>query len=895
MAGRTPRLPSGGTHSHLLRPNRAEPLGAGASSAGGAPDVFMHRRTLNFASPMPTVDRQRQLERAAALLRVVRTDIPASIEATPSEPVPGGVEAEPAGPTGKTSYVDNPSFQKALTKLRERRPDANLEDVQLDDAGVVQLARDRGNKLMSGHLLGDDLPNHQVLALFRNFIRAGELGENIEILNANYVFTRAWEVNDETASVFKRAAKVFDIDERSIPYAGSTLDQYRSAKAPPPALDLQASMAGAPYDVMGSLAGYFPTMVLLESLAVQPELREGLRRFVMTAGLPGDLRSYLVKKLQLGPLDQAARVSTLRDRRSVAAAGEYIVEQGPLRTIDESGSNWDGLFANQRQKLILWATDSNLKTLERRNIGAWDVLKWGDNVYSPAPPLVDAVNINARRLELSAHRDLAAREARTQLLSGAITVGDHDMVMATLRYAQAAGVHPSDALVRSETGEIVSLESLADAFKVPRWPTRGKLDVGQLAQRALSRGEPLQARVDALADMQGLLPESPSFREVIAALRELLSLGHIERIDWAALDADQHAAVLKALGADAHPAAAAVLWGLLIDGGHDALFGLLESMTPGDAHQWRETASVIQQLGPTEQLFVTADLAQPPPDPSSLALRAALAGIETLKAPEIAALLKTHAGLGAPRGLRLMLEWAAMRGEDSFAEVKAVVEAGVAANTLTARDVAQAFSGGRGDALLDSNKVEALESLGRAALKASEAERGQALAALRSALAADDDSLTPSAELVAVMLTRLHQAERETTVGLDIADRELGGVSATHWHEARPVSERLYLDGPTWSDTTMSLEQARSLGGRAVEKLRFLQSRLAVKASRAAAYGAPVAPLAEAKAQAVELLTRELDLSGPHADASRAEAATVLLRDFVDGHEMILWQIEQLD
>lgn len=862
-------------------------------------DVFMHRRALSFGAPGRYADHALQLARAKALLEVLRTARDPNA-VTPKVTAGRPVDAEPSRSVGSSVY--SPATYKAQWRdVNDGK--APVSDIEFTDSGVEALVSGYYNGRLStyGYRRDGDSYDHATLAYIRTFVRAKELGLDVELVDSQTFWSEGWPVNDEAAALLKRAANAFEVAAHDIPYAGSTLDQYRLTSARPALAAAQPakSKPRQEYDFETSLINYHPGMRLVRLLSDDGRFHAGVHAFIKQSQFPHDLRAFLGTRYPQPPPTAPATeggypftphnepaAGPVRDRRpSGASEGAWVLAEGPLSVAANPYPRSKRVFEWKVDGSLLatWATDANLIELARTKVDHWDVLKMPTRLFDPQPPLLDVVNMTARRLELHSNPGLVGRENLEHLLRAELTADSREMALALMRLAKALELPLDQARVKGPTGEITTLAERARELRLPRWPRTDRIDAARVVHSLADASLSLNERVGAFESLQKVDPAAPSFREVITATRQALARGELRPFEWASLSDEQQTRLLDALVTDSHSGVTAVLAGLFLRGGTEALLQKMQSLGIDRPAFWVDFTKQLQGLSPAEALFVTEDAALPSADFSSFSFRMALASSQVLDQGALEKLIGRWSRPSRVRATRIAVEWSMMRGPEQLALTREYLRYATGIGLLKADQLAVILEG-RGPAVLDAEALNGLEALAHAVVKAPPAHQAQALDALTQAVMSAN-SMASENEIVAQLLLRLHQSEFDRVMPLALADQELGGVEAKAWSAplgARPWGPQLFE-----SSDEVGLEDTRARYPHATHALRLLHIRHALRASSEFTAGRPVTiDKASAEQEAKEQLAALLP---PEEKA----ASKVLLNDFSATYEQLMGQFEQ--
>lgn len=701
---------------------------------------------------------------------------------------------------------------------------------------------------------------------------------------------------------------------------------------------IRAGAQSGAVDGLQTLENYYPSVGIARRLAAHPALHGVVRDFVQWMAVPEDLRPYVLQELKLADIDLDAndrpsaelltpRAPQSQDHNAFAPiverrlptpeVGSFVVPTGPVAKGWSGGIDYPALAeTDPRSFFSTAATDENLKKLvgrdQKRSLPAeWVKHLGGDQSFSYA----DLLNFTARRFELAARvrfEDRVPWDARHSSTAGKsylsydVTPYHPDNVLPLLRLAKALGADPNWVWMRKEDRSVVRLKDVAEALNLPKHEEdAAEFDVDQaLAAFDAARAVDDRSKLEALVALQGTQADAASFGDLVEGARSLLVRGSFAPLKSAALSAQETAQLVDALLADGHLGVATVLAGLF--GGierqplADALkaAGLASDL---EAEQWASSAETLQKLSPSDALFATDGLVEHPPDFVLLPLRLALAQAENLSEQELKALFDTWRDRGTAPVLRVMADWAALRGESQAQPIGEVIEHALEAGTLTAEELQAALAGGRATAFSAERHLESLLQHAREVVTASPADKARAAEALIEAL--DGGSTKLPLEHAAVQVLRaVHAQELRLITPLDDADIRLGGVEPNLGLPAN-LSERFQRavsaqvewlpassEGPTSFariEGVPSIEGIDSPGsteGRlAQHALKLLRARLELLASSRFTNGQRFAvDVAAAEAQALEVVEGTL---GP--ELARAQGVEAKMAVYAHGRSML--------
>lgn len=213
------------------------------------------------------------------------------------------VDAEAAEPLGNAAY-DKERWSAALDAIVNGEAPEDPTTLRMGDDALKTL----WSKLEDDAILGPQdfargLQTPHSVDLLRVFVRIAELHPQWRKIETG-VWSLGWPHDDDTAAVLLRAAEVFGVHPSKIPFAGSTLAQYRARQTNTSTLKLEET-----------LGNFDPSFRLAQALSAEPRFVTGVVRFLGTASLPGDVRDALTDALKLPRTVSAATLRSLTDRR----------------------------------------------------------------------------------------------------------------------------------------------------------------------------------------------------------------------------------------------------------------------------------------------------------------------------------------------------------------------------------------------------------------------------------------------------------------------------------------------------------------------------------------------------------------------------------------------------
>lgn len=225
-----------------------------------------------------------------------------SIDAIRARVVERPVEPEEEGPLGTTKY-DPADFDDMLSDVGNGWAVTHQEMFTLSDKAIGKMMGDSYFTALDETPFPLGLQADDSVKLLRVYVRAAELGFLDRSVDER-VWRIAWPHDAETVSLLLRAAKAFNVSPTRIPFAGSTLDQYRVRSVDMPEAEIRAA-----------LASYDPSLKLVHALADEPLLKSGVMRFLSTSSIPIEVLDSLTDILQLPRVKPSLHLRPLVDRR----------------------------------------------------------------------------------------------------------------------------------------------------------------------------------------------------------------------------------------------------------------------------------------------------------------------------------------------------------------------------------------------------------------------------------------------------------------------------------------------------------------------------------------------------------------------------------------------------
>lgn len=420
------------------------------------------------------------------------------------------------------------------------------------------------------------------------------------------------------------------------------------------------------------------------------------------------------------------------------------------------------------------------------------------NTFHNYCPVPKAVTYVARLIELGSAQTKA--QSSNFLRAGIRAPYDADgYVVPLARLAKACGIAPSDIEFTKPDGSTVKLSD-HPAFPRPGSSANAEAAVkSEMAAFDPTSGKSNEERVAALERFVQA-KDGIEVNEVIAAAKEAIKAGKLERIDFSKLSSADQERTLKALTQDEHLGVSTVFAGLFVDSGADKD---LQAKLEGIGYEATQVEAAIKQAGTLRALdpklaaAAIAELADAKPDfllyPSRLELMAAT----SLQPSTIDAGFASAKPLDPSGFVRGLLDRAAL---GSASEKKAIgewIKDGVKAGTLEQADVLAAMTGGRHAIVLPDVDAE-IDTAVQGVITADLSAQQAAVTALKDAIV-KNSSFVNAGDLVTSALGKLYQSDLASVIPLAEADKELGGVAAKSWSndakaEAR-TGKRIAISG----------------------------------------------------------------------------------------------------
>lgn len=866
-----------------LRPARESAVAGARTGARLKPDVFVSRKAMGFrdtdAAPATLH------HRATKFLEFMRVGAAAALEAQARDLAVKQEHAgviEPSAPIGQSRFDYTSRFDANRAALAEGRPLPDQDFLHFDDASLDFFVRYVFQSTLRAETLGPEPLTEDALTIFRSFVRQAELDRKVTFDPS--LWSRRWPVDDATASLLRRAARAFDIEESSVPYAGTTLDQYWAVSRRPAKTPIVADLAK-------TLTNYYPSLALARLLAAVDGVSAGVTLFLDSTALPADLKS-MARQL-FGPAQAAearadersrgappplpfADVAVPERRQRMGHYEGWAFADGPLATeATNTSMPYAELRAHDQQAFFVTsATDANLRSIEGFGVWSQDVFAW-DGVMNPGSQSTathfDHFNFITRRLELHPRKAEVSGPMLEKLRSGGFSAQDLPVV---LRLAKALEL-PLQEVRMFKVGGL--RQTVREAAKSVRHPKHEPLPLSPRFEAVLdSFAKPLSSldeRVEGVRWLQSSAADAPGFSDLLTGLEARIASGRWAPLEWASLSSQQQDTVMEALTTDGHPAAAAVLAGLFLKGGSEALQRRLEAEYQEAGRAWGDLASRVQTLDPRQQRFVLDGVGAEGSHFVLLPLRASLATAATMTAEQLRSLYETWAPQGSAMVLRALIDWAALRGTQEMSSVRDLIERQVESHSVETHAVQSAIAGGHGRSFLSREVLRPLEDQAQVVLDASAQQRPALVAQLVDAMQQAAGVVSVD-EVAAQVLLGLHRRELERVMPLDQVDAAEGGVAPKAWRDGRSLEERLWgessrrievealssfdaVDG--LEPVLLSATQTRERAPRLAHALDGLQLRMLLKASHDLTSGHPfVADAAAANASAKALVETQL-------------------------------------
>lgn len=779
------------------------------------------------------------------------------------------VPIEPAGPVGTATYTSTNDVAANWGTISNDQPAADPTRLTFNDATVQRAITEYFGTTLSSDRVGrkrDVLPD--AVEFLRNFVRAAELGTPITI-SSDFWSSKTWPVDPKTAALLRRAAQAFGVAETSIPYAGSTLAEFRV----PASRRGTASFGTSSLDIEQSLLNLYPSLGVAKLLGENDALAGGVAAFVDSLELPEEILPFVENAIGQGLSGTASSSGGDTTPRSVQeipwversrgnADGEYqgfAVATGPIATT----SSMDGYTYSQAHNndpvsfFRTAATDENILNHQVQGYTGWDLNGWQTYLRSGGATPADVVNFTARRLETYSSAASWMPQTKSTLLNGTashIFLTD-ECVPALLRLAKVCEVDLN--AVRLANGK--TLRERATELKLfSKKETKSEL----LPSSPLSSemGGTTAERLDGLTAFTGRGEDALSFGELVAHLTDLSSKGELVRFEWPSLDDSQREQLLDAVTADQHPGAAAVLAGLLVpsmpadaqEALRERLDGFWQYSWGGDAGTWVENAARLSRLDDPARTWVVEGLDETPPDFALLPLRLDLAERKTLTLPRVQELFGEWQFQDPAGALRTIVEFANLGDDRRVNAVRKFLEQGLDEGTLNVADVHHAMSEGRGRLFIEDAMAKVHGAMAQVQ-SADVVTRDAAVAALIDGVEAVS-RLVPPDEVVSLALRHLYEADLEHIAPLSEVESRLGTVKPEPFVDPTPIVERVGA-----SRSTANFEGLAVQNPRLAHEVELIKTRLLLGLDESAALELP----ARAEQAASALFDRHPKLDDP--------------------------------
>jgi hypothetical protein len=390
--------------------------------------------------------------------------------AAPPEPVlaPHGVFAERTEEVGLTAFAEVP-YRQLVSDLQQGQELDALSHVALNDEGTKQLAETLFARRVDASSLGAKLGSAN-LVLFRNLIRAAELGVSIEVKPD--VWQRKWPATPEVAALLLRAARAFGVAPADIPFAHGTLDLY-AAREPAPQAPRRST-----FDYATSLFNFYPTFRLAKTLSKQHHFALGVEAFIHSLKLPADILPTVCTIV--GTVKPFALATGLQPLPQQLYQGMAVVPAEPISIHETTGQTKHEDYINSHlpnHYFRIEASDRNLRILNQ-TAAPLELNSFLGRLREELPQSV--LTFAARRVELE--REDGGERLKNELHQQLIGLDASSMldafyrtpacVPALVRLARACGVDltkvsMADNSSLRQAATALGLEANADGSVIP--------------------------------------------------------------------------------------------------------------------------------------------------------------------------------------------------------------------------------------------------------------------------------------------------------------------------------------------------------------------------------------------------------------------------------------------
>jgi hypothetical protein len=492
--------------------------------------------------------------------------------------------------------------------------------------------------------------------------------------------------------------------------------------------------------------------------------------------------AFLEQRLQVGAIES---VGPVRGRPGAL----FKTTTAPLSTDSHlSPAEWE--VSTNPNFFSRFATDANLST--KPKLGGWDLSSLLPMTEGRGGSVSHAelVRFQARRAELadSSQPEVAARfEVGRQALRGDIGSqwrGD-DVIEPLVRYANALGVPAHEVPLGAET-----LADRARSLGLVEVARGAPVDLDAMLSTFLKGGSQRQ-KVEALTTIQNRDANSAGFGQLVERIQSQRANGAWAPLAWSALSPTEQTSVLKAIQTDRHPGAAAVLMGVFVSGHDGAALeaGLkAEGFDQPVAKKWSSVAARLSGLNAKAQAFALGEVGLNTAAAfDRLPERVALAAVSTMTQAELAEAFRRW-----PEGrdrITAFIGWGADKSTAQRQTLQRFFEGALDEGLVTEADVRRSMV----DSPSASQWADAQTAIREAAQRIRQPgleSRAGAGEALLSVLRRQSIFFSPEV-LVDEALSGLYLRDLQQVMPLGEADRQLGGVPAKNWVDARTPLERL--------------------------------------------------------------------------------------------------------